>query len=241
MIALAAVTVVVLSGCGNGPGSSPVALDISDEPSASSSITTSESAEPDPADDPAADPAAKKKKKKAAPTPQATPTGVPSPKPTKTVRPRPSVPATPKPRPTTTAKPPVVVPAGGMTAIELKVLEITNAERAKAGCKAVRGDAKLALAARRHSTDMGVNVYFDHNSQDGTSPWERIRKAGYTAGAAENIAAGQATAAAVMDGWMKSPGHRANILNCKLKALGVGYYKGSKGYRTYWTQDFGTA
>jgi uncharacterized protein YkwD len=231
MIALAAAALVVLSGCGGGTGSPSAASVVSDSPS----VSVTENAAP-------AATAKKKKPKASAPAPaKTTATPKPSPKPSKTVKPQPSKtvkPVVPKP---TKTKTPVSVPARGMNAIELKVLEITNAERAKAGCKALRGDAKLALAARRHSTDMGVNVYFDHNSQDGTSPWDRIRKAGYNSPGAENIAAGQPTAAAVMDGWMNSPGHRANILNCKLKALGVGYYKGSKGYRTYWTQDFGFA
>jgi uncharacterized protein YkwD len=237
MIALAAAALVVLSGCGGGTGSPSADSTVADPPS----ISVTERSVPAPADkNPVTAAKKKKKKSKASAKPTATPKA--SPKPSKTVRPQPAKTVKPvAPKPTKTTKPPVSVPARGMNAIELKVLDLTNAERAKAGCKALRGDAKLALAARRHSTDMGVNGYFDHNSQDGTSPWDRIRKAGYTSPGAENIAAGQPTAAAVMDGWMKSPGHRANILNCKLKALGVGYYKGSKGYRIYWTQDFGFA
>jgi uncharacterized protein YkwD len=87
---------------------------------------------------------------------------------------------------------------------------------------------------------MAAKDYFSHTSKDGRSFADRIRAAGYRGGSiGENIAAGQATASAVMKSWMASAGHRANILNCDLKALGVGYYKGSKGYYTYWTQDFG--
>ncbi|GAA3205328.1 hypothetical protein GCM10010468_20270 [Actinocorallia longicatena] len=110
---------------------------------------------------------------------------------------------------------------------------LTNAERAKAGCPALRREPKLVISARAHSKDMAVNNYFSHTSQDGSSPWDRIKRTGYTGGAAENIAAGYTSAKAVMDGWMNSAGHRANILNCDLKALGVGWYD------NYWTQNFG--
>jgi uncharacterized protein YkwD len=254
MIALAATALVVLSGCGGGTGT-PVADSTVTGPSAEVAVPVAIDG-PAALDEKAAAPA--KKKPKAAAPARAKTTAKPSPKPSRIIKlqvsrrvrpkvtPKPTVTPTPTPTPTPTATAtatptastsPAVAP--GMTAIELEVLELTNAERAKAGCAALRGDDKLALAARDHSTDMGVNDYFAHNSQDGTTPWDRIRRAGYDSPGAENIAAGYTTAAAVMDGWMKSPGHKANILNCNLKALGVGYYKGTKGYGTYWTQDFG--
>jgi uncharacterized protein YkwD len=241
MIALAAAALVVLSGCGGGSGTPSADA----APADPSSVSVTETAAADLTDEtPLATTEKKKKAKAAAPAPaKTTATPKPSPKPSRSAKPQPPKAVKPKvtPKPVK-PKAPVAAPAKGMTAIELEVLRLTNAERAKAGCSALRGDAKLALAARRHSTDMGVNGYFDHDSQDGSSPFDRMKKAGYTSpGGAENIAAGQPTAAAVMDGWMKSPGHKANILNCKLKALGVGYYKGTKGYRTYWTQDFGFA
>lgn len=124
-------------------------------------------------------------------------------------------------------------PVPAMSKAEKKVLALTNAARKKAGCKPLKGNKRLALAARRHSKDMAVKKYFSHTSKDGSSPWDRIRRAGYKNPAAENIAYGYPSAKAVMKGWMNSPGHRANILNCKIKSLGVGKYK------TYWTQDFG--
>ena len=85
---------------------------------------------------------------------------------------------------------------------------------------------------------MALRNYFSHTSLDGRSPWDRIEAQGYTAGSGENIAAGQSTPAAVMDAWMKSTGHRANILNCSSRAIGVGIGRGGS-YGTYWTQDFG--
>jgi uncharacterized protein YkwD len=120
----------------------------------------------------------------------------------------------------------------------LEVLRLVNVERAKVGCAALRWESRLATAARLHSEDMARRNYFSHTSLDGRTPWDRIRAQGYTDGSAENIAAGYSTAAAVMTGWMKSPGHKANILNCSNKALGVGIGKGGS-YGTYWTQDFG--
>ncbi|RKS76131.1 uncharacterized protein YkwD [Actinomadura pelletieri DSM 43383] len=126
--------------------------------------------------------------------------------------------------------------AGG-SAAEAAVVALTNAERAKEGCKPLRVDERLVTAARRHSADMAANGYFDHTSRNGDSPWKRMEAAGYSSPGAENIAKGYATAEAVMKGWMDSPGHRANILNCDLRAIGVGRASGSGG--PLWTQDFG--
>lgn len=77
-----------------------------------------------------------------------------------------------------------------------------------------------------------------HNSPDGASPWERMERAGYRWGSAENIGAGYVTAEEAMDGWMASRDHRTNILDCDLKAIGVGVASGPGG--PWWTQDFGT-
>jgi uncharacterized protein YkwD len=129
----------------------------------------------------------------------------------------------------------------GLTSDEAQVLALVDKERASAGCGALRSNAILVSVARAHSQDMAVHGYFDHTSQDGRSPFDRMRAAGYKGGLmGENIAAGQPTPAAVMDAWMHSPGHRANILNCGYKAVGIGVstVDGSP-YRIYWTQDFG--
>ncbi|MFC9977759.1 CAP domain-containing protein [Spirillospora sp. NPDC127200] len=128
-------------------------------------------------------------------------------------------------------------PAPGASGPEGAVVTLTNKERAKAGCGALRTDSRLTTAARRHSADMAKHNYLDHTSRNGDSPWKRMEDAGYTGGGAENIARGYPTAEAVVAGWMKSPGHRANILNCKLRAIGVGMAAGSGG--PWWTQNFG--
>jgi uncharacterized protein YkwD len=165
---------------------------------------------------------------------------------------RPSVRATPtrtsprpthRPTPRTTTKPAPSTPtrATGLTGDEAQVLALVNKERASAGCGVLRSNAILVSVARAHSKDMGVHGYFDHTSRDGRSPFDRIRAAGYKGGLmGENIAAGQSTPAAVMDAWMHSAGHRANILNCGYKVVGIGVAKVSGSpYRIYWTQDFG--
>ncbi|NUO57238.1 MAG: CAP domain-containing protein [Hamadaea sp.] len=123
--------------------------------------------------------------------------------------------------------------------MENKVFDLVNAERVKAGCGKLRNDARLHKAARAYSALMAEKNFFSHTGPDGSSFVDRIAATGYprSAAAAENIAYGYADAAAVMKGWMDSSGHRANILNCDLKAIGVGlaYRKSTP----YWTQDFG--
>jgi uncharacterized protein YkwD len=121
------------------------------------------------------------------------------------------------------------------------VLRLANQERKAAGCPALKSNTTLVSVARAHSTDMAIKGYFDHASQDGRSPFQRMAAAGYAYSmAAENIAYGQPSAAAVMTAWMNSAGHRANILNCSLTELGVGAYRASASSPIYWTQDFGT-
>jgi RNA polymerase sigma factor (sigma-70 family) len=120
-----------------------------------------------------------------------------------------------------------------------QVVVLVNKERAAAGCGPLTEDAQLEDAARAHSDDMAARGFFDHTNPDGADPGERITAAGYrwsTYG--ENIAMGQQTPQAVMDSWMNSPGHRANILNCSFKNIGVGVHKGGSG-GPWWTQDFG--
>lgn len=102
-------------------------------------------------------------------------------------------------------------------------------------------DDNLAQAARLHSIDMGMRGYFEHDNLDGQSPSARMVAAGYTGSpGAENIAAGNGTAAETMDQWMNSDGHCRNIMNASLDDIGVGYaYIEGSPYRHYWTQNFG--
>ncbi len=126
-----------------------------------------------------------------------------------------------------------------------QVLALTNAERAKVGCPALTINNTLGIVAQAHARDMGDNDFFSHDSLNGDSPFDRMTAAGYRfSSAAENIAAGYGTPASVVAGWMGSSGHRANILNCNLTEIGIGYYKmtsdtGDVNYYHYWVQDFG--
>ena len=122
---------------------------------------------------------------------------------------------------------------------ELQVLELVNAERAKHGLKPLSWDNALANVARAHSQDMANRGFFSHNNPDGKTPFNRIQAAGISyRSAGENIAAGQKTPQEVVNAWMNSEGHRANILNNNYTKLGVGYVSSSSGYKTYWTQNF---
>ncbi|MGW2047813.1 CAP domain-containing protein [Streptomyces sp. NPDC001858] len=166
--------------------------------------------------------------------------------PTETATEKPEV--TPSKKPKTTpsksktatrapAKPesPVTVSAEAQAAAQ--VLKLVNQERARVGCSAVSANSALSQLAEKFSDDMAARGFFDHTDPDGASPWDRAAEAGIADLGGENIARGQADAAAVMEAWMNSPGHKANILNCDFKTLGVGVHFGSGG--PWWTQDFG--
>ena len=133
-------------------------------------------------------------------------------------------------------KPPAQTPPPGNKTPEQAVLDLVNDQRAAKGCKALVIDDRITTAAQGHSTDMANKGYFNHVSEpEGTSFSQRMKNAGYPKPGGENIAMGYATPAAVMDGWMKSQGHRENILNCDFTAMGVGL--DTRG--NYWTQNFG--
>ncbi|MYU05318.1 CAP domain-containing protein [Streptomyces sp. SID8366] len=136
---------------------------------------------------------------------------------------------------TPAAATPSATTASGVTA---QIVQLVNAERAKAGCRPLTLDAKLTKAAQAHSADMAAHQNMSHTGSDGSDPGTRITQAGYAWSAyGENVAYGYSTAAEVMAGWMSSPGHRANILNCGYQEIGVGLAQPG----SYWTQDFGTA
>jgi hypothetical protein len=124
---------------------------------------------------------------------------------------------------------------------ESEVIDLVNAERAAQGLHPLSVDHNLATAARDHSEDMGLQDYFSHTSLDGRTVPDRITDAGYSYNTyGENIAGGQPTPEDVIDDWMSSSGHRANILNPDFCDIGVGYaYVADSAWRHYWTQDFG--
>jgi uncharacterized protein YkwD len=157
--------------------------------------------------------------------PETTPGGSPTAAPTS------PVPASPVPSPTGAQ------PAGN-AAFEAEVATLVNTERGKAGCPVLTVDDRLTVAARAHSADMAARNFFSHTTPEGVDFATRITDAGYRwSGAGENIAKGQRTPQDVMTSWMASPGHRANILNCGFKNIGVGVAADATG-ALLWTQDF---
>ncbi|MFD5102124.1 sigma-70 family RNA polymerase sigma factor [Streptomyces albidochromogenes] len=165
-------------------------------------------------------------KKASRKTPRATPsrtTAKPSPRP-----------VPPKPQPSSPARP------AAPSSFAQQVTALVNTERGKNGCGPVSQNSRLDTAAQRHSADMAARDFFDHTNPDGAGPGERVTDAGYAWSTyGENIAMGQRTPAQVMESWMNSSGHRANILNCSFKEIGVGMHDASGG--PWWTQVFGAS
>jgi uncharacterized protein YkwD len=189
-----------------------------DSPSSSpSSASPSTSA---PASKPAAPAGTPSKTRKPKTTPSAKP------------EPTPSRPATRNP-----AKPSAPAAVSEQAVAEAQVLKLVNDERATVGCSPVAANSALRDLAEDFSDAMATQGFFDHTDPSGATPWDRAAAAGISGLGGENIARGQADAQAVMDAWMNSPDHRANILNCDFKTLGVGVHFGPGG--PWWTQDFG--
>ncbi|MET9257505.1 CAP domain-containing protein [Streptomyces sp. NPDC003717] len=127
----------------------------------------------------------------------------------------------------------------GLAGTTAEVAELTNRARRRAGLPPLAPDPRLAAAAQAHSADMVARDFYAHTDPDGGRPWDRAAAAGAarrTIG--ENIACGQRSAADVVEGWLNSPGHRANILGRDFTHLGVGLAGGGRA-GTYWTQLFG--
>lgn len=121
------------------------------------------------------------------------------------------------------------------TAYENKVLELVNAERAKQGLQPLEMDESVRSVARLKSQDMSKNNYFSHTSPTYGTPFEMLKKYGISyKSAGENIAQGYQTPEQVVQGWMNSSGHRANILNASYTHIGIGY----EADGNYWTQMF---
>ncbi|MCH1623911.1 SafA/ExsA family spore coat assembly protein [Ferdinandcohnia quinoae] len=122
--------------------------------------------------------------------------------------------------------------------IENQVIQLTNQQRAKYGLPALKADWQLSRVARYKSVDMRDRNYFSHTSPTYGSPFTMMKNFGVTyRTAAENIAAGQRTPQEVVNAWMNSPGHRANILKSDVTHIGVGYSPGGSK-KHYWTQMF---
>ncbi|WP_165988711.1 CAP domain-containing protein [Streptomyces sp. YIM 98790] len=186
-----------------------------------------ESEEPAPAEEEPEEPAQESSPEAGGETGSPEPSAQPSPSP------QPSTPAPGTESPGTTA-PPSADPA---VAAAEEVLRLVNEARAEAGCRPLVPDTGLAALARAFSQDMAARNFFSHVDPDGRTPWDRAEAQGIKNLGGENIARGQQSAAAVMESWMNSEGHRANILNCDFTTLGVGVHLGPGG--PWWTQNFG--
>ncbi|MDI6098762.1 CAP domain-containing protein [Actinoplanes sp. NEAU-A12] len=143
------------------------------------------------------------------------------------------------PAPNSTTK----APSGGDTAssaVAAEVVRLVNVERQKAGCSGLSSESRLEAAAQKHSELQAERNSMSHQLPGEAGMSDRVTAEGYRwRSVGENVAAGYSSAASVMDGWMNSPGHKANILNCGFKEIGVGLAKSSSGTQ-YWTQNFAT-
>ncbi|MFD8416803.1 CAP domain-containing protein [Streptomyces sp. NPDC059650] len=248
-----------LSGrASSAPGSATASPSGSPSASPSPSASASAAASPSPSAAAEAPERAATAPEPAAPQPVAPKPVLPKPEPVapKPVPPKPEpvapkpvapkpVPAAPKPLPVApkpvpvAPKPPTAAPTpdDGHSAEEAAVVTLVNQARARAGCGPVRANPPLAALAAAFSKDMAVRGFFDHTDPDGNTPWDRATNAGISGLGGENIARGQGDAQAAMNAWMNSPGHKANILNCEFRTLGVGVHVAAGG--PWWTQDFG--
>ena len=164
------------------------------------------------------------------------PNPAPSPNPTPSPNPNPN--PSPSPNPNPNPSPTNLVPTDQF---DKEILDLVNQARTSRGLRAVRMSEELDSAADDYSKVMARENHFSHTGPDGSSPGERLRKAGFTGGWGENIAAGQRSAQQVFDGWMNSSGHRANILRASHTHMGLGYARNSSArYGTRWTQLFGS-
>ena len=127
------------------------------------------------------------------------------------------------------------IPTNEQASVEQEVVKLVNAERAKEGLPALKEDWELSRVAKYKSQDMHDKNYFDHTSPTYGTPFTMMKNFGITyKSAGENIAKGQQSASEVVNAWMNSAGHRANILNKNYTHIGVGFVKDGN----YWSQMF---
>lgn len=127
---------------------------------------------------------------------------------------------------------------GNAAIMAKEVGQILNKQRQHQGLNQLKFNNRLTKAAERHACDMAANGYFSHTGRNGSSVKTRIDSTGYRACiAAENIAWGQRTPGRVMDTWMQSKGHRANILRGGVKEVGIALVQDDTG-RPIWVQVF---
>lgn len=127
-----------------------------------------------------------------------------------------------------------------------KIVQLTNAFRAEYNLPALAVNTQLTQAAQTYARSLAIDDNWSHTGKDGSSPWDRIKAAGYDySQAAENLAAGHTTPESAMRGWINSPGHRRNLLAYQVQEIGVGYFvlkpdPGRVTFGSYWSQSMAT-
>lgn len=128
---------------------------------------------------------------------------------------------------------------GSMVGPACEVFKAVNAHRKASGLAALSPNSKCIALAESHSKDMAMSKFFSHTSPTQGSLVNRAKSFGLSLYTGENTAAGQDTAIEAVDAWMRSPGHKANILNTRFRSAGIGfYYHSASPYKEYWTQCF---
>jgi len=135
------------------------------------------------------------------------------------------------------------------TKVRARVVELVNVARSKgrrcgserfAAAPPLNSSGKLNDAAAAHARDMVKKKFFDHRGSDGSQPKDRVLRTGYKSRlTGENIAMGPESAEEVIEGWLDSPGHCANIMDPRFQDIGVGLASGKKRGEIYWVQTFG--
>ena len=115
--------------------------------------------------------------------------------------------------------------------------DLVNAYRKEKGLRPLKLQPALTEAARAHSRDLAKWDRISHYGSDGSNPWDRVKRAGYSARlAAENVGTGQVTIEEVMKGWQASPGHNKNLLLPEAEHMGIALVQDSKTeFKTFWT------
>lgn len=120
--------------------------------------------------------------------------------------------------------------------------EAVNAYRKSKGLKPLKLNASLTEAAKAHSRDLAKWDRISHYGSDGSNPWDRVKRTGYSAKlAAENVGTGQVTIDEVMKGWQESPGHNKNLLLADAEHMGIALVQDPKTeFKTFWTLVIGS-
>jgi uncharacterized protein YkwD len=121
--------------------------------------------------------------------------------------------------------------------------DVINKYRQSSGLKPLKLNAALTDAAKAHSRDLAKWDRISHYGSDGSNPWDRVKRSGYSAKvAAENVGTGQSSIDEVLKGWKESPGHNKNLLLGDVEHMGIALVQDPKTeFKTFWTLVIGAA